>query len=171
MDPEDLEEIRRIRAMVDADGADGREALNEADLADLALGYTMKTVAELKAECTERNILFMVEGKKKADYIKALKDDDEGKVRDGGLWAGLADRMVAQKAQIDEYKDHIKKANDQSDVLEAKYRSVIDLLKAVPNKTPENYDKIFQCYENLIKLAKLRGNIVGIGEGLAGMEL
>ena len=114
------EDIAHVRAMVDAGAHGDDEVLTEADR---ALGYTMKTVAELKAECTARNILFMVEGKKKADYIKALKEDDEGKVfrLAGGAWGGLADRMIAQKAQIDEYKEQIKEANDQSDIMEAKY--------------------------------------------------
>lgn len=110
------------------------------------------TIAQLKAYASERgfNDLFR-NGTKKADYIAWI----EGEIRSVASRKKTAKHFENAKNMIIEANARKAKVREQYNTLQnqkAAVQAKINEYKAIPDKTPAQYDKLVACLETMISI-------------------
>lgn len=113
------------------------------------MDYSMNTVKELK-EMVKGRTMAIVTGTKKADYIKALQDDDAYQKSTTDFYKQLNQWKEDMETKTNRVNEGITKIRDAVVKLDEKITS----LKAKEDKSIEDYDVLVKLLEKKISLMK-----------------
>lgn len=114
------------------------------------IDYSNMTVLELKALTKDRNVYLWSSKKNKADYVKALRDDDASKKGREDFHIGLAEMAESFKTKTESIQNSLAKIRDACTEFDIKIKS----LKEKENKTNSEYELLVKLLESRMKLMK-----------------